>query len=128
MSRVEGWDGAAFDRWLTQEPDEEIPWLEPDFESGRYRVKGFDGIAFWLKGWKQRWEPLMVTLWDKEYGDYEAPDPNGEGEWVPDEPCDTVIAVMVGDNREHEVWVGDLTLLSDDEYCSVCGQIGCTHG
>lgn len=127
MTHVEGWDGAAFDRWLTREPDEKNGWPEPDFDA-RYAVKDQPGVAFWLKGWKQRWEPVMTVFEDEDGNDYEAPASDGDGEWVPDEPCETVIAVMVGDDREHEVWIGDLTPLDDDDYCSVCGQTGCGHG
>ena len=34
--------------------------------------------------------------------------------------------IMVGDDREHEVEVDSLTRLDEDDFCSGCGQIGCT--
>ena len=37
-----------------------------------------------------------------------------------------VRAVMVGDDRVHEVDKDDLVLLDEDAYCSECGQVGCT--
>lgn len=38
-----------------------------------------------------------------------------------------MVAVMVGDDRKHTVDVDDLVPLADEDYCHVCGQIGCTH-
>jgi hypothetical protein len=34
---------------------------------------------------------------------------------------------MVGDDREHIVDVDDLTEIAREDYCGVCGQIGCSH-
>lgn len=39
-----------------------------------------------------------------------------------------VIAVMVGDDREHEIDVDDLVEIDEEDFCLVCGQIGCGHG
>lgn len=39
-----------------------------------------------------------------------------------------VIVRMVGDDRDFEELVEDLTPLDDEEYCGICGQIGCGHG
>ena len=78
-----------------------------DFDS-RYRVEGYGGIAFYLRGYvKER---------DEDY------------EWsgIETENRDLVEAVMVGDDRVHIVDVSDLTELKVDEYCPECGQIGCT--
>ena len=41
--------------------------------------------------------------------------------------ADTVAAIMVGDDAERAVSIGDLTPISEDDYCHVCGQLGCTH-
>lgn len=72
----------------------------------RYSVAGYEGIAFYLRG--------FVTTYDPDEDDtFEDPD------WVR--------AVMVGDNREHVIETADLTPISDDDYCAECGQIGCTH-
>jgi hypothetical protein len=79
-----------------------------DFDA-RYAVDGYVGIAFYLLGYVERadadtdWTGLLVTDYDR------------------------VRAVMVGDDREHEIEVGDLRLLDDLDYCSQCGQIGCVH-
>jgi hypothetical protein len=74
----------------------------------RYRVEGWRGIA---------WYPLGYELIRDE--DYE---------WsgIEYENRDRVRMVMVGDDSVHIVDVGDLTPLDEDDYCHVCGQIGCT--
>lgn len=35
--------------------------------------------------------------------------------------------IMVGDDRTHKVDVDDCTPLPRNDYCAVCGQIGCSH-
>lgn len=73
----------------------------------RYRVAGYDGIAF-------RW-----------YGDETAPDEDTE--WSGYEvPTGRVVMVMVGDDRRYSIDPADCTILADDDYCPGCGQIGCT--
>jgi hypothetical protein len=84
-----------------------------DFDA-RYRVDGYDGIAFYLT----RYHTEYVVHYDG-HGDVE------EVEAVVN--TDLVIAIMVGDDRIHVVNVEDLTVLDDDDYCSQCGQVGCTH-
>ncbi len=93
--------------------------------NARYSVATMPGVAFYLKGYATRQEPIMILDYDeddqKEYrvesGDYEEV-----------EVDDEVIAIMVGDDREFVVDVEDLILISDEDYCSGCGQIGCAHG
>lgn len=109
-------------------PDEDASEL--DF-GARYAVDGQPGVAFWLKSY------LMVQ--PECAGHPAADEPNdghaGIGEVVycdgsceqPIEDEARVIAVMVGDDREHIIDVDDLTKLDDDAACRVCGQIGCTH-
>lgn len=77
---------------------------------GRYAVEGWRGIAFYLLGYVER--------------------ETADTEWTGVREADTdyVRAVMVGDDREHEVEVCDLTPIGDADYCSSCGQIGCGHG
>ena len=38
-----------------------------------------------------------------------------------------VVAVMVGDDREHEIDIDDLVKIDEDDFCFGCGQIGCGH-
>jgi hypothetical protein len=79
-----------------------------DFDA-HYRVRGWRGVAFFLLGWSAEWsEP------QEEWDDTEL-EPN----------YDSVIAVMVGDDRRHVVDVGDLEALKEDAFCRSCGQIGC---
>jgi hypothetical protein len=75
----------------------------------RLRWISMRGIAFWLKGYATH----IV-----EYGD---------GFEEEETDYSFVKAVMVGDNREHIIDVDDLTLLDENDYCHVCGQVGCQH-
>jgi len=73
----------------------------------RYSVNGYRGIAWYLVG------PEMVdteeTWWDGCQ-----------------EPTGNVVCVMVGDDRRFTFNPSELTPLADEDYCSECGQIGCT--
>lgn len=98
--------------------------------SARYRVAGWGGIAFYLLGWAVdvEFDPAPELVCADEDCTHEEDDCwmfSDEPETI--ESDEVVRAVMVGDDREHLVDVSDLTVLADDEYCGVCGQIGCTH-
>lgn len=101
-----------------------------DFDA-RYAVVGQPGVAFYLNGWVQKWEPYQYVVVpdlghaDCEWDDEEYLVDSNEGEWIDDPDHRQVRAVMVGDDREHIVDVSDLTVITD--YCSCCGQIDC-HG
>lgn len=105
-------------------------------KDARYTVAGYDGIAFYLLGFKTEWtEPECLGHPAEDCG------PEGEhcsigdvlycdGSCDPPEEfanSDWVVAVMVGDDREHLVEVNDLTLIGENDYCHECGQLGCTH-
>lgn len=79
---------------------------EIDFDA-RYKVDGYGGVAFYLHSWVKMWDEVLE-------------------EWVDDPDYNMVIAIMVGDDREHYIDIADLTKIHDDDYCSGCGQIGCT--
>jgi len=84
-----------------------------DIETGDcYAVAGYGGIAFRIIGFKTE----EITCWHTGEVLDEVEDP------------DVVIAVMVGDDRRHEVDVSDLLPLAEGEFCSCCGQIGCPWG
>jgi hypothetical protein len=97
--------------------------------AARYSVAGYGGIAFYLLGPAQdEMEPAPFLVCEDG-----APDHDHEDDcWLwPDEAevvdSETMVrAVMVGDDREHIVDVDDLTVIAEDDYCSECGQIGCT--
>ena len=95
---------------------------EIDFDA-RYSVEGYKGIAFYLIGYATINEPVICFCQDEDGNEYEQE--TGEYEQVEDK--DYVIAVMVGDNRKHKVSIDDITPLSEEDYCHVCGQIGCKH-
>lgn len=76
-----------------------------DFDA-RYTVDGCKGIAFYLRGWAMLgYDEDHEPVYDDEH----------------------VAAVMVGDDQTHIIHVDDLTLLDEDAYCHVCGQVGCFH-
>jgi hypothetical protein len=95
-----------------------IPYVKQDGTvnginfDGRFSVKGYRGIAFYLLG-------FSATEQDPQFeGD--------DVELIKDE--NNVVAVMVGDDRKHVVPIGHLTEIAEDSYCPSCGQIGCRCG
>ena len=77
------------------------------FNAEAYKVNGWSGIAFQVLGWE---------LQDTE-----------ETEWSGcQEKTGKVIAVMVGDDECHAVEEEDLIPIDAADYCSGCGQLGCT--
>lgn len=95
---------------------------ELDFKA-RYRVAGWNGVAFFLRGYATTQDAVMYYF-TNEAGEQDEAE-SGEYETVEDR--DHVIAVMVGDDRKRKVSVDDLTVLEEEDYCHVCGQIGCRH-
>jgi hypothetical protein len=91
---------------------------------GYYTHPSFKGIALFVRGYAQTWEPYTYLETDDNGDEYECD--SDEGEWVDNE--DRVIVTMVGDDRKHEVDPSDLAALPDDEFCDGCGSIGCGHG
>ena len=81
----------------------------PEYNASAYVVKGWRGVAFDVLGWET--EPDEDTEWSG----YK----NRTG---------SLVAVMVGDDRHHSVDPSDIEPLTPAEYCSECGQIGCSHG
>lgn len=80
------------------------------FPHDAYTVNGKNnkGIAFYVLGWET--EPTEDTHWTGE-----------------EERTGKVLAVMVGDDYRHRVDPDDLEPLKREDYCGVCGQIGCAH-
>ena len=73
-----------------------------DFDA-HYKVDGHGGIAFYALGWEANH------------------DEDGELE----RSGDSVVMVMVGDDRRHVVDRDDCTVVEEDGFCRTCGQIGC---
>ena len=89
----------------------------------RYSVAGYGGIAFYLLGYATEWT-------EEEWIYCGEGDPDEESSYLYNEPeeienRDRVRAVMVGDDRVHEIDIDDLTVIDDLDYCAECGQIGC---
>lgn len=99
-----------------------------DFDA-RYKVEEYGGVAFYLLGYATRSVPVMYISTFNDDGEY---DPDGEEREVESDEFDEVEdrqwvrAVMVGDDTVHIVEVDDLTVIGEDDYCSECGQVGCT--
>ena len=70
------------------------------------------GVAWYIQGHAVEYE------YDNQYEDVEP---------LEIEMPDRFVCVMVGDDREHEFDVDDLTHLDEDGYCPGCGQTGCGH-
>lgn len=89
-----------------------------------YKVAGWPGIAFYIHGYPEVWEPYTALIEGDDGEEHE--EDTGDGEWAEqDETCGRVLVVMLGDDTKREVDVSDLTKLDEDGYCSGCGQIGC---
>lgn len=92
-----------------------------DFDA-RYKREGWDGVAWYCTGYA----PKVTEVEDSFI------DEGGETcyiyDVVIDDDPERVIAVMVGDDIEWHVEIDELTVISDDDYCSGCGQIGCGWG
>lgn len=87
------------------------------------QVRGWPGVAFNVLG--PELVEAEVDLEDLD-GDLEDQlDQLLEVELVPHEH--NVRVVMVGDDKVHIVDKDDITELAEEDYCSVCGQIGCMH-
>jgi hypothetical protein len=92
-----------------------------DFDA-RYTVRGQSGIAYWLLGWEAEQRPMICFGEDEDGTEVEIEDWS-ETELV--RSGDNVVAVMVGDDRRWVIDKDDLTLISEDDYCHECGQVGC---
>lgn len=75
---------------------------------GAYQVAGYDGIAWSVFGWETRPDA------DTEWSGYE-------------QRTGDVVARMIGDDRYFSFDPSDIEQIDDDDYCGVCGQIGCCH-
>lgn len=95
--------------------------------SARYTVDGYPRVAFRLTGYATTEEyEGDVLVCDDEECDHQLSQmcwTTGDTSLVSD--LERVVAVMVGDDREHIVDVADLAMIADDGYCEGCGQVGC---
>jgi hypothetical protein len=86
---------------LGYEEDDALP-------QGAVKVLGFSGVACRVLGWET--EPDEDTHWSG----YE----NRSGK---------LLVGMVGDDRRHAVDPEDVEEINREDYCGVCGQMGCSH-
>lgn len=93
-----------------------------DFIDRYVTVSGYEGIAFYVDGYAQRWEPYEYVLVDDDGNEYIEFD-QYDGELV-DDPSLGYTAHMVGDDRPFQFSADELTPIDEDRVCS-CGQLGC---
>lgn len=72
--------------------------------AGAFTVDGMDGIAWRAIEYKQ----VYIDIVDDEPIDNTYAEPIEDQEWI--------IAVMVGDDRRHEIEVSEITMIDDDDY------------
>lgn len=107
-----------------KKPFIEVDGIENDIDfDAAYKVKRSMGVAYRLLGWAAKRVPVMCFVNDEEGNEVEVE--SNEFEDVPD--FDNVIAIMVGDDRRHTIDKDDLIKIDEDDFCHVCGQIGCCH-
>lgn len=82
---------------------------DPDtFGAEGYTVEGYRGIAWYVLGWETA--------------------PDRDTEWTGlEERTGQVVCQMVGDDRRFCFEPGEVHEIAREEFCGVCGQIGCRH-
>jgi hypothetical protein len=85
---------------------------DPEKFSGRYQEIGGVKVAWIILGWET--EPEI----DPKFPDDDEPEEVRTGR---------VVACMVGDDSLFVFEEDELVPLPRENYCSECGQIGCTH-
>jgi hypothetical protein len=78
------------------------------FSAAAYIAQGYRGIAWHVLGWET------------------VPDEDTEWSGI-EQRTGRVTAIMVGDDRHFTFGPDELTPIEREEYCGVCGQIGCCH-
>jgi hypothetical protein len=105
---------------------------EIDFDAA-YRVDGYDGVAWRVWEYAKLDPPSECQGHDPMETDSDHEDEfyycDGEclADYEPEDDRERVIAVMVGDDRKFNFGVDEIHVIPEDDFCSQCGQIGCTH-
>lgn len=103
-----------------------MPGIDTVDFGARYRVAGYNGVAFYLRGYATDMQEIETWFCDHTDSPVHGYDCEVAYDYETVERTDMVRAVMVGDDREHLIDVDDLTPIDEDDYCGSCGQIGCT--
>ena len=81
----------------------------PEYSADAYTLSNWgNGIAWYVRGWET--EPDEDTEWSG----YEI-------------RTGKLVCTMVGDDKHFAVDPAHVTPLEREEYCGVCGQVGCSH-
>ena len=81
--------------------------LDAEFQAPAYTVSGWAGIAWRCLGWET--------------------EPDADTEWTGiEERTGRVVCIMIGDDHKFTFEPEDVTAIAREDYCSECGQIGCT--
>lgn len=108
---------------------EYMPEVASEWTGKTVTAKGYSGIALFVDGPALVWEPEVMY-------EYPGGDETEEPEWVEDPTAGEWVANndgtelrvhMVGDDRRFVVDLHDCTVITEDEFCWGCGQIGCAH-
>lgn len=81
---------------------------DDQFNADAYEVDGHRGMAWTVLGWETK--PTEDTHWDGI-----------------EERTGLVVCVMVGDDRHWSFEPDIVKPLEREDYCGVCGQLGCGH-
>ena len=92
------------------------------------RVRGFQGVACYFVGYRQE---VFIPDGGEDTGEwvdvnYSRPFCNTDDLELRDDETRAIV-VMVGDDHKHCVPIEYLTPIPREDYCGVCGQIGCAH-
>ena len=87
------------------------------------KVRGYEGVAFYVDDYDQKAVPSIAYMWDDENDCEIEVEDWDEYETIP--VLGSYRCHMIGDDQMFVFDVADLTVLHDDDYCSGCGQIGC---
>ncbi len=78
-----------------------------------YSVCSYPGIAWRVFGW----EIEEKEVWDKDL----------EQDIFEEQRTGKLVCVMIGDDRRFTFHPEDVKEIKREQYCGVCGQIGCNH-
>ena len=95
---------------LETETDMRVNYEQDDatFSAAGYCIQRWRGVAWNVLGWET--------------------EPDGDTEWSGNETrTGRIVCRMIGDDRDFTFDPDDVEAIPGEDFCSVCGQIGCFH-